>query len=375
MTGYRIMVKLLTPMVLGWLAARALGQEPEIRIQEHLKVERIVVDVRVTQANGSPVQGLVADDFVVTTGGRTLPVISCQWFDSEAGEGPGIADGGIRRDFQDEPPTADQDAALSGGEADPFWDDPPGDTKSRPDGRLIVFFVQQDLQGARNYGLVRMTNKALEMLDGLVSDDYVAVVSFDSHFKIHLDFTRQKGMARKALQEGLFRGGGAFFRKGEFPSLMSQIDPEEALDATTAERALTLTGRGLQAFGGPKTLVFLGWGLGVYRKGGVVMVPEYGNAVQALNESMTSVYSLDVTMANFHSLEVGLQNVAHDTGGFYARTFEFVDQAIPKVLRFISGFYLLTFEKPAEGVDPDGFKIDLRGKQGQVHVRYPYNRL
>jgi hypothetical protein len=59
------------------------------------------------------------------------------------------------------------------------------------------------------------------------------------------------------------------------------------------------------------------------------------------------VFSLDVTDADYHTLEVGLQAVAADTGGFYAKTHLFPELAVQRLARVISGYYELSLIVPA----------------------------
>jgi hypothetical protein len=79
------------------------------------------------------------------------------------------------------------------------------------------------------------------------------------------------------------------------------------------------------------------------------------------------VFALDVTIADYHSLEVGLMQVAEDTGGFYAKTHIFPDAALRRMERALSGYYVLAFERP-EGRS-GMFRLDVglaKGKKGEV---------
>jgi hypothetical protein len=114
-------------------------------------------------------------------------------------------------------------------------------------------------------------------------------------------------------------------------------------------------------------VVFLGWGLGRYGANGVTMRPEYEDARRALEAARATVFALDVTEADYHSLEVGLQQVAADTGGTYAKTYLFPQLAIERLEQSIAGYYVLYFRRPDEAEKPQRVWIDLRdGKRGEI---------
>ena len=60
---------------------------------------------------------------------------------------------------------------------------------------------------------------------------------------------------------------------------------------------------------------------------GISFHSDYGIARRALLEADVTVFTLDVTDADHHTLEVGLQDIAAETGGFYARAHNFSGQA------------------------------------------------
>ena len=98
---------------------------------------------------------------------------------------------------------------------------------------------------------------------------------------------------------------------------------------------------------GPKTVLLLGWGLGhLTPTGAVVEDADYQPARRALARAHATVFVLDVTDADSHSLEVGLQQVADDTGGTYSKTHEFPGLALDLLERALVGHYVLTFARP-----------------------------
>jgi hypothetical protein len=99
---------------------------------------------------------------------------------------------------------------------------------------------------------------------------------------------------------------------------------------------------------------------------------DYGPARQALVEGRVTVFALDVTNADYHTLEVGLEQVAEDTGGFYAKTHLFPGQAIDRLERALSGHYVLTFAKPDLPPGEHEIDIGLVGRKGTVLARPSY---
>ncbi|MCY4510812.1 MAG: hypothetical protein OXG35_28195 [Acidobacteria bacterium] len=161
-------------LVLSAMAGPAAQQQPPL--VERVDVSRVMIDVRVIGDEGEPVTGLGPDDFEVRIGGEPVDVESALWL------GAGGPDGG------DEPagaplPSTGFTAVLA-----------PRDRR-----QLVVFFVQKSLEADRALGLLRLLQDSDRLLAGVGPDDRVAVVSFEHHFKIWLDFTADLDRAREVL--------------------------------------------------------------------------------------------------------------------------------------------------------------------------------
>jgi VWFA-related protein len=329
--------------IVALACAAALPQQPQPtpRFNEAVTVERLVVDVRVVDAAGQPVLGLGPEDFKVKLDGKRVALESALWVGSSAEE-----DGGI--------------VVTSDGS------EPPPATPEFPEPRLVVFLLQKDLEPSRIVGLMRMVEKAEALLATLGRDDRVAALLFDTHLRALLDFTDERVRARQVLRQSIVHADLPVQESDE-PSLLAHLEPSDMLRAASPERALHLIGEALQALPGPKTLVFLGWGLGRFGRDGVSMTADYEPARRALQKARCSVFALDVTDADYHSLEVGLMQVAEDTGGFYAKTHLFPDQALKRVERALSGYYVLSFERPEGKPGRRRLEVDLvKGRGGRV---------
>jgi VWFA-related protein len=329
--------------LLASVAVRA--QEPP-RYVERVEVARVLVDVRVVDAAGAPITGLGRDDFEVRLGGRRGRVESVQWVGVTFQDG---RPGGDGQGLQDEDATR-EGALPSATEA----------VDARGDGRLIVFLFQKSLVRSRIEGLMQMLRDAQDVLDGLTPADRVAVLSFDSHLRIWLDFTPDVARVRRVFDEAVLFGTAAPVQQSEGPSLLDRLTPAAARRTYSIEQALERVGDALAPLPGAKSLVFVGHGFGELGLAGVTLRPTYDRARQALQAARTSVFCLDVTRADYHSLEKGLKVVAEDTGGFFARTHIFPAQAISRLAGALSGHYVLFVEGPPlrPGVHP----IDVRVK-------------
>ena len=102
------------------------------------------------------------------------------------------------------------------------------------------------------------------------------------------------------------------------------------------------------------------------------MLPEYEPARRALRDARVVVFSLDITDADYHSLEVGLEQLAEDTGGFYAKTHDFPNLAMARLERALQGYYELAFVKPL--LPPGRHTVDVKlvARKGTVLTTASY---
>lgn len=324
---------------------------PQESFTDEISVSLSTVVVRAVDTWGRPILGLEPKDFRVRAGRQEIPVVAVDW----------IATG-------EEAPAPPPAAAAGPGEpAAPEMAEPVA--PAPPQGRLIVVFVQADLNPTRISGQLRLRPFTRELLDSLSPLDRVAVVSFDSHLKLRQDFSRDRAATHAAIDEGMI-----FNREGEVPeaevSLARGFDFAAARTAASTERGLELTAQALAPLPGEKMMIFLGWGIGRFGSDGVHMTPAYYKAVRALGAARAPVFVLDVTSADSHSLAAGLEGVAAATGGMYLPTFRLPNLATDVLARAISGYYILTLDPgQLSGVAGQRVTIELRGKRGDVLAR------
>ena len=343
----------LTVLSLIAVSAAASAQQPQ-RHTERVEVTRLLVDARVVDDRGVPIRGLGPSDFQVKIDGKPARVESAHWL----GATPDETDAALR---------ADRVAA----EASPLVPDLPPEVR----GRLIVFLFQKDLEPSRITGLMQMLIRTRLFLDSLGPDDRVAVLSFDSHLKVWVDFTGNRDRVRHIFERGiLFESPPAHFEPTDGPSLLNRLDVLQGRRAFSIEKGLALLGRALEPIPGSKSVVLVGHGFGEMGVGNSVLVDQaYGEARRALQAARASVFCLDVTDAAAHTMEVGLKTTAADTGGFFARTNEFPDQAIERLAGALAGHYVL-FVEVERSLDRARHEVEvsLASRKGTVMAKRHY---
>lgn len=325
------------------LSATPLVAQDRPQYTERVEVARVLVDARVIDGRGHPVEGLTARDFEVKIDGKPARVESVQWVAGALAE-PAPVDDPLNR----------------------FLTDP---SSPAVEGRLVVFLFQKSLEASRIVGFMRMLLDLRTFLDGFTPRDRIAVLSFDSRLRLWLDFTSDVDRVRQVFARNLLFEGAPPEPSGELPSLFARLPQDEASRTYSIEAALRLLAASLEPLPGAKSVVLVGHGFGQFSRAGVMMEPDYDDAREALLEARASVFCLDVTNADYHSLEAGLQIVAGDTGGFYERTHIFGKLAIERLGAALAGHYVLIVDKPAGRPGRHRLDVRLRGRSGTVLAR------
>ena len=315
------------------LLAGAVVAAQQPRLAERVDVVRVLVDARVVDDDGQPVLGLEPADFEVKIGGERVRVEFVQWIGAEA---PG----------SDPIPST----ALA------------GVLEPEVRGRLIVVLVQKSLEPVRAIGLLRLLQDSGRLFARLTPDDRVAILSFDSHLKIWLDFTGDLDHVRTVLAEDVMFRKPAPIEPSPGVSLLSRLTRDRGRKTYTIQEALRLLGNALEPLPGSKSVILIGYGFGdlTYTLGmfGSTLDREYEGALVALYAARATVFSLDITDADYHTFEFGLQAVAAETGGFFVRTHLHSQRALDQVADALIGHYVLSTEKP--DLDPGTHRIELR---------------
>lgn len=325
---------------------------PDEVFQGEITVSLATVVVRVLGLDGKPLVGLRPEDFRVRLGKKEIPVVAVDWT--------------TRATVEEEPATT------------PPAEPPPAIVQELPatppaaPGKWVLFFVQADLEPSRIKGQMGLLPMVRKFLDTLDPGDHLAMVSYDSHLRLRLDWTGSRDAVYDALRKAIrFGGDDTFDGDGSVrDSMKDLLDLDAAKRAASPEKALAVTAEALAPLPGEKAVVYVGWGLGRFTPEGVKITPTFKEAIRALRQAQATVFVLDITAADYHSLEVGLQAVASATGGTYAKTYVFPEQALKLLAQAISGYYVLSLDRneiPAEGGE---VRIELRDKKGVVLARY-----
>lgn len=334
-------VALLLALLL--VPALASPQDPKLKEQfgEEITVSLISMTVRAVDGRGNPITGLGPEDFRVRVGKKEVPVVGVDWFSS--GEPA---------------PAVEGTAPIVGIQAE-----------AKPAGKLVIFWVQADFEPSRVSGQLRLWPYVEEFLETLHPADRMAVISFDSHLHLRQDFTADREAVHAAVYRGILHGDSEIGPGSGDVSLIGSFDLQAAEDAASPERALEVTAEALDDLPGEKIIVYLGWGLGRFGSFGVQMTPAFYPAVRALRRANIPVFVLDVTSADYHSLEVGLEAVAHATGGTYQKTHVLTGLATDFLANAIAGHYVITID-PETVPDKGGpVTVELRNRKGSVITR------
>lgn len=313
---------------------------PALVFDDAVDVELFTLTTRVVDSRGRPVPDLSPKDFRAVIGGDEILVLSVDWVSSD----PAYRDPELERELR-----------RAGVELEP------------PE-KLVVVFVQSDVEPPRIRGHLKTMPYFQDFLDTLQPNDRVGVVAFDSRLTLRLDFTRRHDEVSEAVGEAMrFGSEPRLRRRGQAePSLARHFDFRAARDAASPEQALTVVARALEPIPGDKVMVYLGWGMGRFGGGGVRMTGDFVPAVEALRRARTSVFVLDVADAAYHSLELGLRGVAAETGGTYDKTSLFPGQAAGRLAGTLTGHYVLTFARADLPAETGILEIALREKKGRV---------
>ena len=298
------------------------------KFEETITVERILLDIRVTESRGEPITGLTAEDFRVRIGGKDATVESVVW----------VSDKETSRPVDE----------SSGRPAVPLDDSKTRRLVDSPSGRLFVVFIQTDYSRhpTRVVGQMKFLQHAEKMMESLAPDDRVAVFSFDYHLKFRLDFSLDRARAREAIRRSLYTDFPPPPPPGD-PAIGPLLDRGEMKRAPSSEEGLRIIAAALRTLPGTKSILLMGYGLGRMSLTGVHMHHRWPYALRELERSRTTIFSLDTTDAGYHSLQLGLELAAAATGGFYAKTALFPENAVKRLENTLSGHYEVELRRPA----------------------------
>ena len=341
----RRIARISVTAVLGLWTTLGATEQTQQR-SERVDVTRILVDARVVDEGGEPILGLNREDFQVRINHEPARVESIQWVGGEAPSRSSSSVAGF------------------------------GLPETVPRGRLIVFLVQKSQSSDRLVGLLRTLGEADRLLARLTPEDRVAVLSFDSHLKVWLDFTRDVNRVRTVLAEEVMLTTPGVVEASSDVSLVSRLSQDVGRRTYAIEEALRLLGAALEPLPGSKSVVLVGYGFGdLTLTLGMVdsrRNERYTAAADALHAARAAVFCIDITDAEYHTFEHGLQAAAEDTGGFYVRAYPFSRRAINRVANALAGHYVLFVEAAKSEPGTGEIEVTLTHAAGRVLARRTY---
>jgi len=218
-----------------------------------------------------------------------------------------------------------------------------------------------------------MLEQSRAVVRGLASDDRVAILSFDTSLKIWTDFTNDSAVLDHILERGLLHESPPPVRGPLAPSFADRLDSQTARRAPTIERAFELIARALEPLPGAKTIAFISHAMGRMSLIGSAPSSGYEKARTALIDARAVVFSLDFTPADSHGLAFGLQQVAIETGGFYAQSLDFPERPMQWLEGAIAGYYVLFVDKPEDSTGRRDLSVALTRRQGRAYATAAYS--
>ncbi|HUR81101.1 MAG TPA: VWA domain-containing protein [Thermoanaerobaculia bacterium] len=315
------------------------------QVQETITVERVLVDVRVTNDSGELFEDLTPADFTVKIAGKPAEVESAEFIHDTP-------------TLDDSPSTGNQQPATF--------------RAAQARGRTIVLFIQTDFarEPTRTHGQLNFLRYADDMLETFAPEDRFAVFSFDSHLKFRLDLTTDRRQVLDAITDSVSIDHPPPPPVVAEPSLAEHLDRDAMRRAAHSEKALLLVAHALKFVPGPKSMLLLGWGLGERTAFGVRMKNDWKAARYALDAARVSIFALDTSYADYHDLEIGLATAAGETGGFYAKTHLFPGIAVQRLRRTLEGHYELTL-RASQSLKADTHPLNVRVKRRGARVLAP----
>lgn len=325
----------------------SLPDEPETRFEGEVRVSEVLLDVLVTDTAGNVVLGLGEDDFVVEDEGRPVPVESVSFYSNRT---------------------------FLGG----LGDSTPGGTGAPQDRYFVLFFYRPPVAraGPRDSSLYLKLPQAGRMsfqwmVEDLLPNDHVAVVSYGMHLDLHHDFSRD----RDRLGRATLRAAQGKAPPDRWPSRvenpeagvsLAELFERTGLDRETEDlhKAVEVLAEALGEVTGRKNLILFGADFprlasDESRKG-------YPPMVRALNAHNVAVYGLSVTG---RGRQPSLAQLAEDTGGQYAYGFASFLDPLRTISVENSGYYLVSFRSEFPASETGYREVSVRTVNEDFRVR------
>lgn len=315
------------------------SSDPRPQAAETIEVSRIVIDAHVLDPDSQLVTNLTSDDFIVRVDGKQAKIETVEWVNELPSEMVETDEKGVEISRTPQPAP----------------------------GRLFVYYVQTEF--ARNWlrtlGEMAVVRAIRQYIDLLQVNDRVAILQFDTHLKIRLDFTSDHQQIEDAFTKVLSIDEPPPPPPVPAPSLASLLDRAQMKTTYNDEKAFALVAHALGKIPGAKTFILFGWGLGTWRSR-INVDPRTALAAGELAAARATVYSFNFGLGA--QMRFGLQEVAEDTGGFYA---PFGQNGFDRLKALLQGHYEIEVRDPLPSVPGKLHRIEVTAKRRGlvVHAR------
>jgi len=332
------------------LALPGFAQEQQ-PLREQIEVNAVLLDVIVTDPKGNQILGLTKDDFVVKENGVVQEVETVDYFtnrqllDARESNAP----------FQVERTNENRYFIV-------FFD--------KPDGGLLI----DQLTHARNAARDFVDNRMKET-------DLVAIVGHDVRLKVYSDFTNDKAVLRKALNESTRFGKGLTTAPAvDGPSILRNVDRKQMSDHTgTVYQALDVLAEAVRPVRARKNLILFSPGIADINeeiRNGMILdrSRHLDPALGSLNASNVTVYGVQLqrqsdqavnTTSAYHQR---LSEISSSTGGEYFQYSASFTPALEKVEEKNAGYYLLTYRSGKPRGEKGFQKVNVSVKSPELRV-------
>ncbi|HUP62232.1 MAG TPA: hypothetical protein VNA69_17640 [Thermoanaerobaculia bacterium] len=334
-------------MRIAIVAVAVLAALPLVAQQydETITVVRYLLQVRVTDHGGRAITDLTADDFTVQIGGKVAHVESANFV-------------GGAQPTKRWPTLAEIEVGVAPAPAERA-------------GRHIVVLMQTDFgrNESRIKGQLKFNGVADQIVRLLEPSDRVAVLSHDSYLKLRLDFTEDRDAAREAIRRSIRIDKPPPVAVSKGISITHHLNPAAMKNAYSAEEAMLLVAIALHSIEGRRVIILGGWGMGEKRGSNVMLGPEWRQAVDILREDRVPVIVLHTGMQG-GQLSLPLMKTAQETGGFFAGTQDFAQQAVNRVEGTLQGHYELSL-RVDDGLKAGEHALNIRVNRKSARVLAP----
>lgn len=326
-------------------------------VEEKVDVNLVLVDATVTDSRGNQILGLNKEDFIVKENGVVQEIASADYYTNRR-----LLDSPeAKAAFQVERVKEERYFIL-------FFD-----KLLNPPPRLGF---QSELMRARDAAINFVENRALP-------EDRFAVAGFDARLKVWADFTSDKAVIKKALNEAVKFTPGL---KNVPPyaddlSIMRNLNARKVMNDTgRIYDAIETLADALPPIQARKVMVLFSIGIGDLAAGNSDFLENeesfYRPMLRSLNKANVAVYSVNLlrNRTGFYPQEQTLSRLSSETGGEYFRNIVNFETPLKMIERQNNGYYMLTYyaRKPVGKSGYQKIDVDLRNSEFRIKAREGY---